>query len=68
MWLQKRINKRVIKMAIGSKYVYEIEAEEKARWWSYYEDDDEKKSNKLRSFLQDWVNEMKKEMNKKLGE
>ena len=55
-------------MAIGSKYVYEIEAEEKARWWSYYEDDDEKKSNKLRSFLQDWVNEMKKEMNKKLGE
>ena len=55
-------------MAIGSKYVYEIEAEEKVRWWSYYENDDEKKSNKLRSFLQDWVNEMKKEMNKKLGE
>ena len=32
MWLQKRLNKRVIKMAIGSKYVYEIEAEEKVRW------------------------------------
>ncbi len=62
MWLQKRLNKRVIKMAIGSKYVYEIEAEEKVRWW--YELENER-SSKLKSFLKDWVNEMKKEMNKK---
>ena len=62
MWLQKRLNKRVIKMAIGSRYVYEIEAEEKVRWW--YELENER-SSKLKSFLKDWVNEMKKEMNKK---
>ena len=49
-------------MAIGSKYVYEIEAEEKVRWW--YEIENEK-SSKLKSFLKDWVNEMKREMNKK---
>ena len=49
-------------MAIGSKYVYEIEAEERVRWW--YELKNEI-SSKLKSFLQDWVNEMKKEMNKK---
>ena len=47
MWLQKRLNKRVIKMAIGSKYVYEIEAEEKIRWW-YNSEDDEKKTSKLK--------------------
>ena len=63
MWLQKKLNKRVIKMAIGSKYVYEIEAEEKVKWW--YEDLNER-SSKLKSFLQDGVNEMKKEINKKL--
>ena len=62
MWLQKRLNKRVIKMAIGSKYVYEIEAEEKVKWW--YENQNER-SSKLKSFLQDGVNEMKKEINKK---
>ena len=50
-------------MAIGSKYVYEIEAEEKVKWW--YEDLNER-SSKLKSFLQDGVNEMKKEINKKL--
>ena len=49
-------------MAIGSKYVYEIEAEERVRWW--YELENER-SSKLKSFLKDWVNEMKKEMNKK---
>ena len=63
MGLQKRLNKRVIKMAIGSKYVYEIEAEEKVKWW--YEDPNER-SSKLKSFLQDGVNEIKKEINKKL--
>ena len=52
-------------MAIGSKYVYEIEAEEKVRWW--YELENER-SSKLKSFLKDWVNEMKKEMNKKTDE
>ena len=48
-------------MAIGSRYVYEIEAEEKVRWW--YELEIER-SSKLKSFLKDWVNEMKKEMKK----
>lgn len=62
MWLQKRINKRLIKRAIWSDYVYQIEAEEKIRWW--YEPENER-SSKLKSFLKDWVNEMKKEMNKK---
>ena len=52
-------------MAIGSKYVYEIEAEEKVRWW--YESENER-SSKLKSFLQDWVNEMKKEISKKIDE
>ena len=62
MWLQKRLNKRVIKMAIGSRYVYEIEAEERLKGW--YESQNER-SSKLKSFLKDWVNEMKREMNKK---
>ena len=50
MWLQKKLNKRVIKLAIGSKYIYEIESEEKAKWWYYYDDDDyeEKKTGKLK--------------------
>ena len=65
MWLQKKLNKRVIKMAIGSKYVYEIEAEEKVKAW--YEPENER-SSKLKSFLQDGVNEMKREINKKLDE
>ena len=62
MRLKKKLNKRVIKMAIGSKYIYEIDAEEKVRW--EYEPQTEK-SSKLKSFIQDWVNEMKKEINKK---
>ena len=62
MWLQKRINKRLIKRAIWSDYVYQIEAEEKIRWW--YEPENER-SSKLKSFLQDGVKEMKKEINKK---
>ena len=49
-------------MAIGSRYVYEIEAEERVRWW--YEPENER-SSKLKSFLKDWVNEMKREINKK---
>ena len=62
MWLQKRLNKRVIKKTIGSEYVYQIEAEERLKWW--YEPENER-SSKLKSFLKDWVNEMKREMNKK---
>ena len=62
MGLQKRLNKRFIKKTIGSEYVYQIEAEERLKWW--YEPENER-SSKLKSFLQDWVNEMKKEMNKK---
>ena len=62
MWLQKRLNRRVIKKTIGSDYVYQIEAEERIKWW--YELDNEK-SSKLKSFLKEWVNEMKREMNKK---
>ena len=65
MSLQKKLNKRVIKRAIGSKYVYEIEAEEKMRWW--YESQNEI-SSKLKSFLEDWVKEMKKEISKKIDE
>ena len=61
MWLQKRINKRFIKKAIWSDYIYQIEAEEKSRWWY---DLEREKSNKLKSFLKDWVNEMKKEIKK----
>ena len=52
-------------MAIGSKYVYQIEAEEKIRWW--YESENER-SSKLRSFIQEWVNEMKKEISWKFDE
>ena len=65
MWLQKRINKRFIKKAIWSDYIYQIEVEEKSRWW--YETENEI-SSKLKSFLQEWVNEMKKEINKKIDE
>ena len=64
MWLQKRINKRFIKKAIWSDYIYQIEAEEKARW---YESTSER-SSKLTSFIKDWVNEMKKEISKKIDE
>ena len=62
MGLQKRINKRFIKKTIGSEYVYQIEAEERVKGW--YEPVNER-SSKLKSFLKDWVNEMKREMNKK---
>ena len=62
MGLQKRLNKRFIKKTIGSEYVYQIEAEERVKWW--YEPENER-SSKLKSFLKDWVNEMKREMNKK---
>jgi len=62
MGLQKKINKRLIKKAIWSDYIYQIEAEERVKWW--YEPENER-SSKLKSFLQDWVNEMKREMNKK---
>ena len=62
MGLQKRINKRFIKKAIWSDYIYQIEAEEKVKGW--YEPTNER-SSKLKSFLKDWVNEIKREMNKK---
>ena len=62
MGLQKRLNKRFIKKAIWSDYIYQIEAEERVKWW--YEPENER-SSKLKSFLKDWVNEMKREMNKK---
>ena len=62
MGLQKRINKRLIKKAIWSDYIYQIEAEERVKWW--YEPENER-SSKLKSFLKEWVNEMKREMNKK---
>ena len=65
MWLQKKINKRLIKRAIGSEYVYQIEADERIRRWYT---DDEEKASALKSFIQWWVNEMKKEVKKKLGE
>ena len=65
MGLQKRLNKRFIKKTIGSEYVYQIEAEERVKWW--YEPENER-SSKLKSFLKDWVNEMKREINWKLNE
>jgi len=65
MWLQKRINKRLIKRAIWSDYVYQIEAEERLKGW--YESENER-SSKLKSFLKDWVNEMKREISKKIDE
>ena len=66
MWLQKKLNKRLIKRAIGSEYVYQIEADERIKRW--YIDDEEDKSSSLKSFIQWWVNEMKKEVKKKLWE
>ena len=65
MGLQKRINKRFIKKTIGSEYVYQVEAEERVKW--LYEPENER-SSKLKSFLQDWVNEMKKEISWKFEE
>ena len=65
MWLQKKLNKRLIKRAIGSEYVYQIEADERIKRWYT---DDEEKASALKSFIQWWVNEMKKEVKKKLGE
>lgn len=62
MWLQKRINKRLIKRAIWSKYVYQIEMEEKNQWWYEF---NIWKTNTIKSFLQEGVNEMKKEIKKK---
>lgn len=62
MWLQKRINKRIIKKTIWSKYVYQIEMEEKNQW--SYEFNIER-TNTIKSFLQEGVNEIKKEIKKK---
>ena len=64
MWLQKRINKRLIKRAIGSEYVYQIEADEKIRRFS----NEENKSGGLTWFIKGWVDEMKKEIKKKMDE
>ena len=66
MWLQKKLNKRLIKRAIWSEYVYQIEADERVRRW--LSDDEEDRASALKSFIQWWVNEMKKEVKKKLGE
>ena len=63
MGLQKRLNKRVIKKTIGSEYVYQIEAEERVKWW--YFDYEENEGSWLKSFIQEWVNEMKREMKRK---
>ena len=65
MGLQKRVNKRLIKKVIGSKYVYQIEKEEAVKRW--YIDNDEK-SSWLTWFLKEGVNEMKREVKKKLNE
>ena len=65
MGLQKKINKRFIKKAIWSDYIYQIEAEEKSKWWF---ESERERSSKLKSFLQDGVKEMKKEISKKIDE
>ena len=67
MWLQKKLNKRLIKRAIWSEYVYQIEADERVKKWLSIDDEDYK-PNKIKSFLEDWVKEMKKEVKKKLNE
>ena len=67
MWLQKKLNRRLIKRAIGSEYVYQIEADERVKKWLNIDDND-RKANKIKSFLEEGVNEMKKEVKKKLGE
>ena len=67
MWLQKKLNKRLIKRAIGSEYVYQIEADERIKKW-YVDDEEDYKPSKIKSFLEDWVKEMKKEVKKKLSE
>ncbi len=64
MGLQKRINMRLIKRAIGNKYVYEIEREDDTKMWH----SEGWKFNWLTWFLKDWVDEMKKEVKRKLGE
>ena len=64
MWIQKKINKRIIKRAIWSNYVYQIELEEKNKL-SYDNYDNWVMSSKLKSFFQEWLNEMKKEIMKK---
>ena len=61
MWLQKNINKRLIKRALWSKYVYEIEAEEKAENSMKIS-----KLNAMTDFIKDGVNEMKKDAKKAL--
>ena len=66
MWLQKKLNRRLIKRAIGSEYVYKVEAEERIKNW--YSDEEDDKTSTLKSFIQWWVNEMKKEVKKKLSE
>jgi len=65
MGLQKKLNKRFIKKTIGSEYVYQIEAEERVKGWY---DPENERSSKLKSFLKDWVNEMKREINWRLNE
>ena len=57
----------MITKAIGSEYVYQIEADEKVKRW-YPDDDDENKSSWITWFLKDWVKEMKKEVKRKLSE
>ena len=65
MWLQKSMNKWLIKRAIWSKYVEEIEAEEAEQRAARF-----LKINKISAvteFFKDWVNEMKKEVKKSLN-
>ena len=66
MWLQKAINRRVIKRAIGSDYVYQLEAEEKIKSFSSEEEIEHeyKKNSWIKWFIQGWINEIKKEIKK----
>lgn len=58
MWLEKEFNKWLIKRAIWRKYVYEIEAEEKA------DSIIKRKTEEMSKFFKWWVDEMKKEVKK----
>ena len=55
MGLQKRINKRLIKKAIWSDYIYQIEAEEKSLRWNQIWTWDRSEKIRTYNFPQDRV-------------
>lgn len=62
MKLEKILNKRLIKMVIWSKYIYEIDADEKIENALKEKKED---TNAITKFIKDWLDEMKKDLLKK---